>query len=133
MSAFSQLGLLATMERAEMANLKDISWPIVMRQLLGIGKADSLEEAIQKKLSVKFSKETTQKTLDALSWFGLLNNSTPCRIAEGALPTYLDAFCEVLQQRLTYSPGERDMVCLYHDIEYQKSTGQKVHFKINTF
>ncbi len=46
----------------------------------------------------------------AMEWLGL----TASGPFDGASPTLLDALCAVLQRRLAYAAGERDMVVMQH-------------------
>lgn len=58
-----------------------------------------------------------------VQWLGLFSDQTP--ITNRA--STLDAFCDVLQKKLAYAPGERDMAIMHHEfgIEYANGEAEK--------
>ncbi|KAF1795345.1 Saccharopine dehydrogenase, C-terminal [Phytophthora cactorum] len=58
-----------------------------------------------------------------LQWLGAYDNSTPVVKA----PSILDAFCALLQDKLSYQPGERDMAIMHHEfgVEYEDGKREK--------
>lgn len=61
-------------------------------------------------------------TMEALEWLGMLSETEEFL----PRPTLLDSFCELLQKKLCYSQGERDMVVMQHQFAIENSTGQRV-------
>jgi saccharopine dehydrogenase-like NADP-dependent oxidoreductase len=55
--------------------------------------------------------------LERMKWAGLFDD-----IDLGKVPSVLDALCAVLEGRLAYQPGQRDMVALHHT--FQTVSGQ---------
>lgn len=64
-----------------------------------------------------------QASLCRLDMFSAKNT---VRLAPGSSSTILDAFCALLQERLVYAPGERDMICMHHEFGIETASGKKV-------
>ena len=67
--------------------------------------------------------------VDAMEWLGMLSK-TP---VEGAVP--LDALCTLLQERLRFKEGEKDMVAMFHTVlgklpdgSYERHTSRLLAF-----
>jgi hypothetical protein len=43
-------------------------------------------------------------------------------------PSVMDAFCHLLQRKLVYAPGERDMVIMHHEFGITWKDNSKVQF-----
>jgi alpha-aminoadipic semialdehyde synthase len=56
-----------------------------------------------------------------LQWLGAYDHSTPVVKA----PSILDAFCALLQDKLAYQPGERDMAIMHHEFGIEYEDGKK--------
>ncbi|KAF1792694.1 Saccharopine dehydrogenase, C-terminal [Phytophthora cactorum] len=56
-----------------------------------------------------------------LQWLGAYDNSTPVVKA----PSILDAFCALLQDKLSYQPGERDMAIMHHEFGVEYEDGKR--------
>lgn len=56
-----------------------------------------------------------------LQWLGAFETSTPVVKA----PSILDAFCALLQDKLAYQPGERDMAIMHHEFGIEYKDGRK--------
>ncbi|KAL3673372.1 hypothetical protein V7S43_001088 [Phytophthora oleae] len=56
-----------------------------------------------------------------LQWLGAFDQSTPVVKA----PSVLDAFCALLQDKLSYQPGERDMAIMHHEFGIEYEDGKK--------
>jgi saccharopine dehydrogenase-like NADP-dependent oxidoreductase len=52
----------------------------------------------------------------------MLDSSQPL---ESHHPTLLDAFCALLQKRMGYEEGERDMAFMYHELIISSASGKK--------
>ena len=68
-------------------------------------------------------------TRSAMEWLGLFNTATM------DLPLFksnLDGFCHLLQERLTYGKGERDMTFLHHQfIAFNPSNSTRRQIEVN--
>ena len=78
-------------------------------------------------LRMKGVKDVDQ-ALEAINWLGLLQESEHEDIevadtARGATP--IDALCKLLEKRLEYGPGEKDMVAMFHTIEGELPDGTR--------
>ncbi|OWZ14658.1 Alpha-aminoadipic semialdehyde synthase [Phytophthora megakarya] len=56
-----------------------------------------------------------------LQWLGAFDRSTNVVKA----PSILDAFCALLQEKLAYQPGERDMAIMHHEFGIEYEDGKK--------
>ncbi|CAI5728818.1 unnamed protein product [Peronospora destructor] len=56
-----------------------------------------------------------------LQWLGACHHGTPMVKA----PSILDAFCALLQDKLSYQPGERDMAIMHHEFGIDYEDGKK--------
>ena len=70
------------------------------------------------------SQEQGDKTIEGLRWIGLFSD----RVATARPASTLDALCAELEKRLTYQPGERDLVMLQHKFNIEWKDGSKVPF-----
>uniref|UniRef100_A0AAV1VLI7 Saccharopine dehydrogenase (NAD(+), L-glutamate-forming) n=1 Tax=Peronospora matthiolae TaxID=2874970 RepID=A0AAV1VLI7_9STRA len=74
------------------------TWPELLTQLGGV-------------------QELRNDAQEFLKWLGACDQATPVVKA----PSVLDAFCALLQDKLSYQPGERDMAIMHHEfgIKYE--------------
>ncbi|CAI5712732.1 unnamed protein product [Hyaloperonospora brassicae] len=63
-----------------------------------------------------------------LQWLGACDHATPVVKA----PSILDAFCALLQNKLSYLPGERDMAIMHHEFGIEYDDG-KMEKRTSTF
>lgn len=63
--------------------------------------------------------------MSAFEWLGLLDDRTAFKVNPKAA-TALDTLCALLEQKLTYGPDERDMVCLHHIFGVRTRDGKEV-------
>lgn len=70
----------------------------------------SLMDALHRRRESGLLREP-QRVREALQWLGALDEATA---VEGA--TVREAFCTLLQHKLAYQPGERDMVVMQHTV-----------------
>ncbi len=63
----------------------------------------------------------TQVNADAFKALGLM---TDAQVGKHQSP--VDALCSVLQDRLKFNEGERDLVCLHHEFTVRNANGQSV-------
>lgn len=110
MQAFKVLGLLGT-EGFRLSAPK--SWFALMAELTG-GASSSSPDDVKSLLTLVLERSGTvadvPAAVGALEWLGMLSD-TPTR---GGAP--IDALCSLLEHRLQYAPGERDMVAMFHTV-----------------
>jgi saccharopine dehydrogenase-like NADP-dependent oxidoreductase len=113
MYSFGRLGLLDLDE----IEVRGKSYADLMRELLGAGASDDVEQVIGKKLGIASEALPVRN----LQWLGMLSD----RRIKGERTTPLDALGELMLEKLAYSEGERDMVVLLHDFEVKYRGGQR--------
>ncbi|KAK6006752.1 hypothetical protein QM012_005760 [Aureobasidium pullulans] len=99
------------------------TWLQLTAQLLGLESTvtqSQVRDAIASKVQFLGSNELT-KVLSGLEWIGILNETEPVTPKD----TPLDTLCEVLQGKMAYADGERDMVVLQHIFEIEHADGSK--------
>lgn len=80
---------------------------------------NNLPEIIKSKLNC--SEELAKKVSDAMIWLHMTDAKEPFVSFESG--KMIDSFCDLLQKRLQYKTGERDMVFLQHIFEIVNSDG----------
>ncbi|XP_034983008.1 alpha-aminoadipic semialdehyde synthase, mitochondrial [Zootoca vivipara] len=113
---FVKLGLINS-EPCPMlsATAASITWKELMCRLLGLkpsAKYDILRNAIYNKLN------EDARQLDAVEWLGLLGDE-PVPIAE----TIVGALAKHMEAKLSYGPGERDMIVMRNEIGLKHPSG----------
>ncbi|KAJ3270540.1 hypothetical protein HDV01_007743 [Terramyces sp. JEL0728] len=107
MHMLSRIGLLDTTPRNDVSG----SW------------GDLLERLVNNKpgYGLNVSNEQLKRLESAINWLSL--NSKEAQVKPS--PTVLDAFCDLLQNKLVYAEGERDMVAMHHEFGIKWSNGSK--------
>jgi len=99
--AIGDLGLLDLTER----KLSGITYKEMIQQI--VSEDGNPREAVAKELSL----EPSDPIIERLDWLGLFS--------EDAVPddrnTYLDALCNLFEEKLQYATGERDMIVMHHE------------------
>ncbi|XP_033017912.1 alpha-aminoadipic semialdehyde synthase, mitochondrial [Lacerta agilis] len=113
---FVKLGLINS-EPCPMlsATAASITWKELMCKLLGLkqsAKYDDLRNAVYNKLN------EDARQLDAVEWLGLLGDE-PVPIAE----TIVGALAKHMEAKLSYGPGERDMIIMRNEIGIKHPSG----------
>ncbi|KAJ0394091.1 hypothetical protein P43SY_001053 [Pythium insidiosum] len=80
------------------------SWPELIRELSRNSK-------------IKLQPDAEQ----FLHWLGVHNENTP--FIKG--PSIIDTFCTLLQEKLAYQPGERDLAIMHHEFGVEYADGRK--------
>lgn len=98
-----------------------IPWKEATRQLLGATSSSEkdLAWAIQSKTAFP-NNEERDRIINGFRWIGLFSDepTTPRGNA-------LDTLCAVLEKKMQYEEGERDMVMLQHKFEIENADGSK--------
>ncbi|KAK2762061.1 Saccharopine dehydrogenase [NADP(+), L-glutamate-forming] [Arachnomyces sp. PD_36] len=98
-----------------------LPWKEATKQILG-AKTSSYEDltwAISSKATFT-STEEKNRILAGLAWIGIFSDAP---ITPRASP--LDTLCAVLEEKMQYGPGERDMVMLQHRFGIEHKDGRK--------
>ncbi|MFW9850345.1 MAG: saccharopine dehydrogenase C-terminal domain-containing protein, partial [Candidatus Thorarchaeota archaeon] len=98
----ADLGLLDIEER----EFKDITYSQMIKDLISSNEDDT-RKAVSKKLGLN----TDDQIISRLEWLGLFSD----HIVPSTVTTYLDAMCNLFEEKLQYAPGERDMIVMHHD------------------
>lgn len=56
----------------------------------------------------------------------MLSSENMVKLSKGSPSTVLDAFCTLLQDKLVYTAGERDMICMHHEFGIERVNGKRV-------
>jgi saccharopine dehydrogenase-like NADP-dependent oxidoreductase len=107
--ALAKMGLVDD-RRSEGATYAD-----AFRSLVGADSSQSPRDAAAALLEIN----RDHALLDRLEWLGLFDD-TPI-VLENA--TYLDLLVDRMDQRLRFAEGERDMLVLYHEVDYHAADG----------
>ncbi|KAE8315336.1 Saccharopine dehydrogenase [Aspergillus transmontanensis] len=113
-------------ERMAALERSGTTWVQLTASLLGLSESSSpmdVQNAVRRKIEAFITdKDDVDRALSGLRWIGLFD-PTPV-VGHG---TPLDTLCAVLETRMAYQPGERDMIVLQHifDIEHADGSVEK--------
>ncbi|CAI7620947.1 unnamed protein product [Penicillium viridicatum] len=102
------------------------TWVQLTISLLGLSESSSpkeVENAVRRKIEAFVTdNDDVDRVLSGLRWIGIFG-PTPV----GGYRTPLDTLCAVLETRMAYQPGERDMIVLQHifDIKHADDSVEK--------
>ncbi len=110
----ADLGLLDLEERS----LDNMTYADMMRELVSAG-SDDIKKAVAKFCGI----DSNHPILARLEWLGLFDEV----MIPSGINTRLDALCHLFEEKMQYSPGERDMIVMHHEfvVEY-KGKKQKI-------
>lgn len=119
----ADLGLLDIKERS----LEGMTYASLMRELTSTSDSD-VKSAVAKTCNI----ESNDAIITRLEWLGLFEEN---QIPSG-VNTVLDALCNLFEEKLKYTAGERDMIVMHHEFiaEYpdkkQKITSTLIDYGI---
>ncbi|EAW14927.1 saccharopine dehydrogenase [Aspergillus clavatus NRRL 1] len=101
----------------------EVSWAALTAEMLGVSSAGLVAAVEEKVAAVVAGEEERRRVVDGLRWIGLFEEETPVQ----GRATPLDTLCGVLERKMAYAPGERDMIVLQHvfDIEHADGSREK--------
>jgi saccharopine dehydrogenase (NADP+, L-glutamate forming) len=110
----ADLGLLDLEERS----LDNMTYAAMMRELTSSGFND-IKKAVAKFCGI----DNNHPILSRLEWLGLFDEV----MIPSGINTRLDALCHLFEEKMQYSPSERDMIVMHHEfiVEY-KGKKQKI-------
>lgn len=108
--ALEALGLLDTGPVGEGAE----KWADLTGRRLAPGR-----EPLEERAAARLGLEPNHPVLERLRWLGLFADAPLPAVA----PSPLDALARLLDERLRYAPGERDLVVLEHRLETRRPRG----------
>eukprot|EP00301_Raphidiophrys_heterophryoidea_P005098 c12175_g1_i1.p1 GENE.c12175_g1_i1~~c12175_g1_i1.p1 ORF type:complete len:1027 (-),score=258.83 c12175_g1_i1:170-3250(-) len=114
-------GLMEELELPELnpAISKPLKWSDLMATL-GIGS----EEAVRQRLESRGASANAEATINCLRWLGVFSNAVVDKRGN-----VMDSLCALLQHKLWYAPGERDMVIMQHIFDVEWDGGRKEQHK----
>ncbi|KAJ3074901.1 hypothetical protein HDU98_009870 [Podochytrium sp. JEL0797] len=125
MGAFVEVGLLETKIRKD---LGELSWAQLTSSLLGLKTVPTSitawRTAVSQKLKPWPLADATgrlDRVVAALQWLDMFSPTHPV-VASASV---LDAFCALLQQKLVYAEGERDLVVMHHIFGIEGRDGKR--------
>lgn len=114
------MGFLSDEERDFLKeDAADLTWKEATAKIMGSSKSDDLVSAISSKTSFK-STEEKDRIMAGLRWLGLLSDE---KVPRKGNP--LDSLVEVLNGKMQFEEGERDMVMLQHRFGIEWKDGKK--------
>ncbi|ORY71689.1 Saccharopine dehydrogenase [Pseudomassariella vexata] len=117
--ALVQIGFLSDAEQDIFK--QPVSWKEATQKVLGASSSSQadLESAILAKATFD-SPEEKQRILSGLRWIGIFSDE---KITPRGNP--LDCLCAVLEKKMQYEEGERDLVMLQHKFEIEHKDGSR--------
>ena len=88
-------------------DLAGLTYADFMKKFVTVNTNDSLKENLAAQWDLPFD----ANPLYRVEWLGLLGNEK-IGLEKG---TAMDVFCNALNEKLTYEPGERDLLVLHHE------------------
>jgi len=100
---------------------ENITWKECTAKILG-SKSNAYDDLVWAISSKTEFKDTSEKAriLEGMNWIGLFSSSL---VAPKGNP--LDTLCAVLEKKMEFGPGERDLVMLQHRFEIEHKDGSK--------
>lgn len=109
-------------ERMAVLESSGTTWVQLTVSLLGLAESSSpkeVENAVRQKIEAFVPDEDdVDRVLSGLRWIGLFDARSV-----GGCGTPLETLCAVLETRMAYQPGERDMIVLQHIFDIKHADG----------
>lgn len=104
---FVEIGLLE-----ESVNLayKGMTYARFIALVSGITETQSVKSSVARKLGL----EEDSPEINSMEWLGLFSDE---KIPDGVNPAPIDIMTDLMLRKMSYAPGERDMLVLYHMFE----------------
>ena len=102
--------------------VETLTWARLTARLLGLPAETSeaeIETAVLGRANF-LSKEDGERVVSGLRWIGLFSEE-PVELRDSPV----DTLCGVLEKKMAYGPGERDMIALQHRFEVLRADGAR--------
>ena len=131
---YAKLGLL---DRTNLPSMPaSMHWPALLSQMLGVSSAKEVPAAIEARLKASgdFDPAQVARVIESMEWLGLLSSNesllrgtgiSAARGSETRISNPMELLCSILQEKLQYAPGERDMVVMYHEFVLAHADGSR--------
>lgn len=116
------IGYLSEEQKDFLKDDKNLTWKELTAKLLGSSSNgyDDLVWGISSKTKFADNSEKA-RILEGLKWVGIFGDDIVVKKAGNPL----DTLCAVLEKKMAYGPGERDLVMLQHRFEIEHKDGKK--------
>lgn len=119
MDSCARLGLLSTEPMSSsFGNMQN--WRQVIEYLVPAG-GHGTEERFARALGSTSMVARARRLIQALEWLGAMDASTSFK----PQASLMDAFAGLLESRLKFKPGERDMAFMFHELQVTSRSGKK--------
>lgn len=89
------------------------SWLSEIARLAGAHDPSELKPSLMSYLTKNgIPVNSARRAVSSLEWLGALSEQSQ---VSGDAPSIADAFCSLLEQKLTFKPGERDLLVMNHE------------------
>lgn len=109
----------------------DMTWLALFSQMMGCAPSQ-LRGTIAQRLTATgdFDPATVDRIVSSMEWLGLLSSSEPLLRGGASFDpsrayTPMELLCAIMQEKLVYAPGERDMVIMYHEFLLAHADGSR--------
>ena len=127
---YAKLGLLN--RNAQTTLPTAMHWQAMLAQMLGVSSAADVPQAVERTLRASGdfdSAADVRRVVESMEWLGLLSSNEPllrgAKKDTPALSNPMELLCSILQEKLQYAPGERDMVVMYHEFLLAHKDGSR--------
>jgi len=128
MQAVAEIGLLSETPQPFLASdARALTWNELLQKLLDLPDGVPSKTGLKQRLkphqgfpSKGFSDDHIRKVMECFKWLGLFSDKPVDKKG-----SYLDCFCEVLQQNMQYDKEESDMILLHHIFGIEWPNGTK--------
>jgi len=126
MEAVVEIGLLDDKPQPHLApNASAITWNEALCKLLKAREGQRARTVLRNRLRAEtgfptkgYGDDQIREILAAFEWLEMFSEKQVNRKG-----TYIDCFCDLLQEKLKYEPNEADMILLHHIFVIEKSNG----------
>ncbi|KJE95903.1 saccharopine dehydrogenase [Capsaspora owczarzaki ATCC 30864] len=117
---FADIGLLSDEPQAHLAaDAPAQSWLDILGKLLGVAaSSEVIQEAIATK--AQLTGDEKKRVIHGFKWLGMLSADPADKRG-----TLLDTLSATLEKKMSFGPGERDMIMLQHKFEIEWADGRK--------
>lgn len=119
MDSCARLGLLNTQPMSPLL-LGMQSWRQVIEHLVPATR-NGTDERFARVLGSTTMVARARRLIQALEWLGAMDASTPFQ----PQASLMDSFAELLEAKLKFQPGERDMAFMFHELQVTSKSGKR--------
>ncbi len=117
--ALKLIAEIGYLDMSERSGLQGRSFASLTAELLGLDTASGGEE-LKRAVAERLSRDPGAPEFAPLEWLGLFSDSEKVEKEPG---TVLDALCALMQSKMAFKEGERDMIVLHHSFRIEEADG----------